>query len=279
VILADAHLHLFRHGFPGVYGRPLLPAEVDVYEAFRHKHGIAAGLVVGYQGDGIDPDNNVHIRELAATRPWMATLAYVEPAAMPGPATVEALLAAGHAGLAIYVPDDAAAAALSAWDPATWAALDAHAAIVSFNIGLPQVAVLAAIAGAAPRCRMIVSHMGLPGVRREPPDRDAARAELAPLLALATCPNVFVKLSGFYAVSDPSHAWPHVAAAPFVHELIAGFGAGRCLWGSDFSPALDHVSFVQTITIPSLDAFDEATQAAIMGGNLLRILGRSRRVG
>lgn len=272
MILADSHLHLFRHGFPGVYGRSLLPAEIDVYEAFRAKHGVAAGLVVGYQGDGIDPGNNAHIRELAATRPWMATLAYVEPAAMPAPDAVAALMAAGHAGLAVYVPDDGAVAALSKWDAATWAMLDARAAIVSFNIGLPEVGILGRIAEAAPRCRLIVSHMGLPGARRETVGRDAARAELAPLLALADHAEMYVKLSGFYAVSDPSHAWPHTAAAPFVHALVEGFGAARCLWGSDFSPALDHVSFAQTITIPGLDAYDAATQAAIMGGNLMRLL-------
>lgn len=275
MILADAHLHLFRHGFPGVYGRNLLGSEIDVYEAFRAKHNIAAGLIVGYQGDGIDPENNAYIRELAATRPWMATLAYVEPGAMPTPAAIEALIAAGHVGLAVYVPDDGAVAALSRWDVATWRALDAHGGIISFNIGLPRIGILAAIAAAAPRCRLIVSHMGMPGTHKDTPAIDAARAELAPLLSLAEHPNVFVKLSGFYAVSDPSHAWPHLAAAPFVEVLVEGFGAGRCLWGSDFSPALDHVSFAQTITIPGLDAFDEATQAAVMGGNLMRILGRN----
>ena len=127
----------------------------------------------------------------------------------------------------------------------------------------------------APGCRLIASHMGLPGTHKDTPTLDAARAELAPLLALAPHPNVFVKLSGFYAVSDPPHVWPHAAAAPFVKVLVDGFGADRCLWASDFSPALDHVSFIQTITVPGLDAYDEATRAAVMGGNLLRILGRT----
>lgn len=274
MILADAHLHLFRHGFPGVYGQALLGSEIDVYEAFRERHGIAAGLIVGYQGDGIDPENNAYIRALAKTRPWMATLAYVEPSAMPSAARIEALVAAGHAGLAVYVMDDAAAVALSRWDAATWRALDAQAAIVSFNIGLPRIGILAAIAEGAPGCRLIVSHMGLPGARAETPAPDAARTELAPLLSLAPHPNVFVKLSGFYVVSDPAHAWPHDAAAPMVEALVSGFGADRCLWGSDFSPALDHVSFVQTLVVPGLAAYDEATRAAVLGGNLLRMLGR-----
>jgi hypothetical protein len=66
-----------------------------------------------------------------------------------------------------------------------------------------------------------------------------------------------------------------VAAAPFVAALLAGFGAERCLWGSDFSPVLDHISFVQSLTVPGLEAYDETTRTAVMGGNLLRLLGRS----
>src|SRR5690606_34571782 len=112
------------------------------------------------------PGNNAYLRDIAATRPWMATLAYVQPAAKPGARAAEALIAAGHAGLAVYVPDDKAAEALSEWEAGTWQSLDAQAAIVSFNVGLPRVGVLAKIAEAAPRCRLIVSHMGLPGVHR-----------------------------------------------------------------------------------------------------------------
>jgi predicted TIM-barrel fold metal-dependent hydrolase len=272
---ADAHLHLFRNGFPGVYGRPLVGSDIDVYEAFRARHDIAAGLVVGYEGDGIDPDNNAYIRALAATRPWLATLAYVAPDSRPSAERIAALLNAGHAGLAVYVPDATAAEAFAAWDTDPWRVLDERGAIVSFNVGLPEVGVLAPVADAFPRCRLVVSHMGLPAARRNAPERDAAEAELAPLLALARHPNVFVKLSGFYAVSDPAHDWPHAAAAPFVAALLARFGAERCLWGSDFSPALDHVSFAQSIAVPGLEGYDEATRAAVMGGNLLRLLGRS----
>ena len=49
--MADSHIHLFRMGYAGVYGRS--PAgigdEVDVYETFRHVHNIVAALVVGYE--------------------------------------------------------------------------------------------------------------------------------------------------------------------------------------------------------------------------------------
>ena len=141
MILADAHLHLFRHGFPGVYGRSLLPTEIDVYEAFRAKHGVAAGLIVGYQGDGIDPGQQRLYPRARRHPPVDGDARLCRAGREPSPATVEALMAAGHAGLAVYVPDDRAVAALGVGRRDV-AALDALAAIVSFNVGLPQVRTL-----------------------------------------------------------------------------------------------------------------------------------------
>ena len=40
--LADAHLHLFRRGFPGIYGKSLLGPEVEAYESLRAAHAIEA---------------------------------------------------------------------------------------------------------------------------------------------------------------------------------------------------------------------------------------------
>jgi predicted TIM-barrel fold metal-dependent hydrolase len=51
------------------------------------------------------------------------------------------------------------------------------------------------------------------------------------MAALAARPNVFAKLSGFGTFirrNDPAHvAW-------LVQQTVALFGAGRCLWGSNF---------------------------------------------
>ena len=37
-----------------------------------------------------------------------------------------------------------------------------------------------------------------------------------------------VKLSGFYALTTPSHAYPHTAAFGYVQLLLEAFGAERC---------------------------------------------------
>ena len=39
--------------------------------------------------------------------------------------------------------------------------------------------------------------------------------------------NEQVKLSGFYALTTPSHAYPHTAAFGYVQRLLEAFGAER----------------------------------------------------
>jgi predicted TIM-barrel fold metal-dependent hydrolase len=78
--------------------------------------------------------------------------------------------------------------------------------------------------------------------------------------------------SGLYAVSDPPDAHPHEAAGPFVHLLLDRFGPARCLWGSDFSPAPEFVSFAETAAIPWLDRLDREEREQVMGGSLLELL-------
>jgi len=100
---ADAHIHLFREG----YHRPGLPSlfgdrELQAYEALRLTHGVDLALAIGYEAEGIGPANNAYLRQLSHSRSWLSTLAFVETTPPPEPGTIEAVLEAGHAGLAIY---------------------------------------------------------------------------------------------------------------------------------------------------------------------------------
>jgi predicted TIM-barrel fold metal-dependent hydrolase len=274
--LADAHLHLFSRGFPGRYGRGVLgrDSEVETYEAFRAAYDIRAGLIVGYEGEGIDPDNNNYIRSLAADRPWMATLANADPRRALTADIVEGWMAQGHVGIALYLPDEAASAGVSAWPATAWRMLEKHGAIVSLNAPPQRIDSVAPLVEAHAGCSFVFSHLGLPGRHPTTPTAGQAAERLKPLLRLAAHPNTLVKISGLYAVSDPAHDYPHAAAAPFIDLILDQFGPGRCLWGSDFSPALDFVSFAQTVSIRWLDRLTPAERACVMGGSLLQLLGR-----
>ena len=99
------------------------------------------------------------------------------------------------------------------------------------------------------------------------------RARAAASLALAGRENVHVKISGLYAICDPPGLWPQHTADPFVAEVLAAFGPDRCLWGSDFSPALEFLGFDQTIPVLTGCRLTSEETAQVMGGNLVRLLG------
>ena len=273
-MLADAHLHLFSKG----YGVPLIDSrlgglpDVAAYERFRQAHGIVAGLVVGYEADGIDPDNNRYLRHLAPGHDWLHSLAFRAVRATPDAAWVHDQLAEGHRGLAIYLPDAAAAQALADWPADVWRVLDDRAALVSLNARPEATALLAPLIAAAPGCRFLFSHVGLPGRHAAPVPLQALRERLRPLLALADLDNVLVKISGLYAICDPPDLWPQTTAAAFVAEVLAAFGPGRCLWGSDFSPALQYLSFEQMVQVLSGCRLSADEAAQVTAGNLLRLL-------
>jgi predicted TIM-barrel fold metal-dependent hydrolase len=273
--LADAHFHLFSRGMPSTRGDRILgdASEIAVYESYRKAFGIAAGLAIGYEADGIDPHNNQYIRSLAAERPWLATVAYAAPAPALQPASASGFLDDGHAGIAIYVPDAAVGASITAWPTETWRLLGARRAIVSLNARNPAIAALAPLVEREASCTFLFSHLGLPGRFSLRPTIAQAAERLEPLLRFADMPHVFVKISGLYAVSDPAHGYPHDAAAPFVDVLLSRFGPSRCLWASDFSPALEYVSFAQTVSNPWLGHLTTEERDQVMGGNLLRLLG------
>lgn len=83
------------------------------------------------------------------------------------------------------------------------------------------------LARAFPHILMVVNHTGVPG-DREPGTLERWRAGMA---EIATCPNVMVKISG---LGVPGQAWTLDANAPVVRETIALFGAGRCMFASNY---------------------------------------------
>jgi predicted TIM-barrel fold metal-dependent hydrolase len=274
--MIDAHLHLFRNGYAGFAATSPLGAvsDVDAYEALRGKHGISAGLVVCYEAGGLDPGNNAYVRDLALTRPWIHSVAYLDPRPRLPTDRIDKLLSAGHAGIALYLPDGASAEAVLAWPAEAWARLDRARAIVSLNARPEAIAGLQPLVERASGCSFLFSHLGLPGRHEAAPSTAEAAARLAPLLRLARSPNVGVKISGLYAI-DPLP--PHPAARPFLDLLVENFASSNLHWGSDFSPALEFVSFGDTLAIPALDALATADRSLIFGDALAAKLDRVMR--
>ncbi len=134
-------------------------------------------------------------------------------------------------------------------------------------------AAVASLAGRYHGCSFLISHLADPGSFRDTPAMGDAQERIGPLLSLSAHDNAYVKISGLYAVCDPPHDYPHPQATPFVRLALDTFGPRRCLWGSDFSPCLDHVSFAQVVTPGQLGGLSGHDHACVMGGNLLGLLG------
>lgn len=282
--LADAHLHLFRRGWAGADGRA--PEgdgeELAAYERLRADHGIARGLVLAYEPEP-EPryaGNGEELLALARERAWIAPLVHLPHDRPPAPGRLRELRARGAAGVALYLPGAAQGDAVAAWPAAALAELREERAIVSLNATPEATARLGSFAAALDGCTLLFSHLGLPG-RWDgvaPPTAAQARERLAPLLALAELPHVAVKLSGLYAISAPAHGFPHAAAVPYAEAVLAAFGPGRLLWGSDFSPSQEFVSFPQAADVRTLLAGCGPEEIDdVMGRNLLRLLGGAAR--
>ena len=61
--------------------------------------------------------------------------------------------------------------------------------------------------------------------------------------------------------------------AALTEELFDHFGPERLLWGSDFSPSLDFLSFPQTFELfNKMPFFNQENIKAILGENLLMLI-------
>lgn len=264
--LADAHLHLFEGGFAG--SDHLAGAdELGAYAALRVAHQIDRGLVVGFEGEERFAGNNAYLLDSARTHDWIAPLAYVDPTTDAD--RVDAIINNGFDGVSIY-PPAAPDRSYTDWLSAVLAAADARAAVVSLNVRPTGYRSVADALGDRTDLTVLLSHLGLPGPGG--PDHDAGQA--SPLL---DHPRVSVKISGLYAASEPSHAWPHSDADAIIDRLITRLGPDRLVWGSDFSPALGHVSFVQAVDVVQLAGLDRKDQTKIRHANLHAALDRVSR--
>lgn len=260
---ADAHIHLFERGYRGDEEPG---AELVRYEGIRAACGIEAALVVGYEGHPRFEGNNDYVLDLAASRPWIVPLAYVDTTRPPDGDRLRELRARGFAGVSLYL---APGSDVVAWRDADLGAL--AGATVSVNASPATLTDWAAVLTSLSSSTVLVSHLGNPGGDLTGDDDDQLRTTLAPLLALAPAEHVLVKLSGLYAI-DPR--FPHTRAAPAVRHVVDAFGVQRLAWGSDFSPAA-HAVGEDMLRLPDwlVELLGPAATAEVLGEVLLARLG------
>ena len=128
-------------------------------------------------------------------------------------------------------PRDAVRGAPGSMDDPHWrrgyARLAGHG--LSFDLQTPywHLDAAAELAADFPETRMIVNHTGLPADR----GTKGLAAWRAALETVAAQGNVALKISG---LGQPGRAWTVAENGPVVRDAIAIFGAGRCMFASNF---------------------------------------------
>jgi predicted TIM-barrel fold metal-dependent hydrolase len=141
-----------------------------------------------------------------------------------------------------------------------------HGWSFDLQVFAPQMADAAELAGACPDVTFVLQHAGM-WEDRSPHGHATWRVGMT---RLAACPNVVTKLSGlgtFIHRNDPAHI------ARVVAETVALFGAGRCLFGSNFPIEKLWTSYRDLIDAyrQAAAGFDEAARDAIFRTTAARV--------
>jgi L-fuconolactonase len=128
---------------------------------------------------------------------------------------------------------------------------------------------LAELASSNPQTQIVVDHVGLqqPFAPPTPPD---PFADLARVVALAQYDNVAIKISGACTLSR--QPFPYDDIWQPLSQIFAAFGFDRCLWGSDWTRAVELLTYEQAVEAFRItDQLSTSERSALMGGSLARI--------
>src|SRR5207247_4943727 len=154
-----------------------------------------------------------------------------------------------------------------------WAWLERHCWLISINARGESWLLFRKVLDRVPELRLLISHLGLPAPAEDLCDEKTARQRLSRVLGLASYPGPRAKASAFYALAKPGYAYPHRPAWPYLQLILEAFGRKRLLWGSDFSPSVEHVSFPQTFALlDEMPFLNEQDRNQIRGLNLLELI-------
>jgi len=126
-----------------------------------------------------------------------------------------------------------------------------------------------------PDTQIIVDHLGLVQPH-EPPAPAQPWAELPKALALSAYKNVAIKISGACTLSR--EPYPYNDIWDPVCRMIDVFGIDRCLWGTDWTRAVNFLTFKQGVdAFRATNRLSDSDKAKLMGVNTARLYGWSPR--
>jgi predicted TIM-barrel fold metal-dependent hydrolase len=125
------------------------------------------------------------------------------------------------------------------------------------------------LAARNPSTSMVIDHLGLQQPHA-PPAPPAPFADLPKLLELAAHDNVTVKISGACTLSH--EPFPYQDIWDPLARIFDAFGFDRCMWGTDWTRAVDVLTYQQGVeAFRVTDRLSDGDRAMLMGGTLRRL--------
>ena len=128
-----------------------------------------------------------------------------------------------------------------------------------------------------PDTQIVLDHLGLeqPFV---PPAPKEPWKELPHVLKLAENKNVAIKISGACTLSH--EPFPYKDIRKPVDQIISTFGLDRCMWGTDWTRAVNLLTYKQGVdAFRAKDWLSDSDRATLMGGSLSKIYGWAPKKG
>ena len=266
-MLADGHIHLFENGYKNSGEN-----EISLYEDLIKQHAIKCSLVVGYEGESWALGNNAYISSLAQNRPWIHPLAFFKPSNLQV-SELDNLLKLGFEGITLYIFSEQDAADLSAVEDSAWVWLVKNKWMISVNSRAHFWDLWLDVLSKWPQLTLLISHLGLPRVDADHLTNDDISIELSTICRLHSYTNVYLKLSGFYALEQKDPIYPYPSLRNYLQYIVNNFDRSRLIWGSDFTPALATVTFPQTFEhLSQLDFLQQNDIEKILYHNMMQLL-------
>ncbi|HBK08256.1 MAG TPA: hypothetical protein DDZ81_20800 [Acetobacteraceae bacterium] len=125
------------------------------------------------------------------------------------------------------------------------------------------------LAARNPNTQLVVDHLGLQQPF-EPPVPANPFAELSEVLGLAAHDNVAIKITGACTLSH--EPFPYKDIWDPLGRIFDAFGFRRCMWGTDWTRAVELLSYAQGVDAFRItDRLSAGDKAALMGGTLTKI--------
>jgi L-fuconolactonase len=125
------------------------------------------------------------------------------------------------------------------------------------------------LAARNPDTQVVIDHLGLQQPFVPPPPAQPF-ADLPQVLALAAQPNIAIKISGACTLSH--EPFPYHDIWEPVGRILDAFGLDRCLWGTDWTRAVELLTYEQGVqAFRETDRLSDSDRERLMGGTLARV--------